>query len=95
MRKFSGAGARVEPVGSQPGWLADPARPAPVRRPPARGGRQETASARAARPDQRWKDKTAELYAAAQLLEKGEAGAVAKYKDAVNCKACHSVHKPE
>ena len=35
------------------------------------------------------------LVAAAQSLQKGEAGATAKYKDAVNCKACHSVHKPE
>lgn len=45
--------------------------------------------------DASWKDKTAKLYAAAQALEKGEAGAAAKYKDAVNCKACHSVHKPD
>jgi hypothetical protein len=42
-----------------------------------------------------WKDKTGKLLAAAQSLQKGEAGAVAKYKDAVNCKACHNVHKPQ
>ena len=42
-----------------------------------------------------WKDKTGKLLAAAQSLQKGEPGAVAKYKEAVNCKACHSVHKPE
>lgn len=42
-----------------------------------------------------WKDKTGKLLVAAQSLQKGEPGAVAKYKEAVNCKACHSVHKPE
>lgn len=42
-----------------------------------------------------WKEKTTKLYAAAQALQKGEADAAAKYKEAVNCKACHSVHKPE
>lgn len=42
-----------------------------------------------------WKEKTAKLYAAAQALEKGAPDAVAQYKAAVNCKACHSVHKPE
>ncbi len=42
-----------------------------------------------------WKDKTGKLLTAAQSLQKGEAGAAAKYKDAVNCKACHSVHKPD
>jgi nitrate/TMAO reductase-like tetraheme cytochrome c subunit len=45
--------------------------------------------------DASWKDKTTKLLAAAQSLEKGETGAAAKYKDAVNCKACHSVHKPD
>ena len=42
-----------------------------------------------------WKEKTTKLYAAAQGLEKGGAEAIAKYKDAVNCKACHSAHKPD
>lgn len=42
-----------------------------------------------------WKDKTAKLYAAAQALEKGAPDGLAKYKVAVNCKACHSVHRPE
>jgi len=41
-----------------------------------------------------WKDKTSKLLAAAQALEKGTPGAVAQYKEAVNCKACHSVYKP-
>ena len=45
--------------------------------------------------DASWTEKTGKLLAAAQSLQKGEAGATAKYKDAVNCKACHSVHKPE
>ena len=42
-----------------------------------------------------WKEKTTTLLAAAQALEKGEPGAAAKYKEAVNCKACHSEHKPD
>jgi len=45
--------------------------------------------------DASWKEKTSKLLATAEALEKGEAGAAAKYKDAVNCKACHSVHKPD
>ena len=42
-----------------------------------------------------WKKKTAALLGAAEGLEKHLPDAVAKYKDAVNCKACHSVYKPE
>ena len=42
-----------------------------------------------------WKEKTTKLLSAAQALEKGEADAASKYKEAVNCKACHSVHKPD
>jgi len=42
-----------------------------------------------------WKEKTEKLVATSKALQKGEAGAAAKYKDAVNCKACHSVHKPD
>ena len=42
-----------------------------------------------------WKEKTSKLLAAAQSLEKGAPGAAASYKEAVNCKACHSVHKPD
>ena len=44
--------------------------------------------------DASWKEKTSKLLAAAQSLEKGAPGAVAEYKEAVNCKACHNVHKP-
>ena len=33
--------------------------------------------------------------AAAQNLQKGGPDAAAKYKEAVNCKACHSAHKPD
>ena len=40
-----------------------------------------------------WKEKTSNLYAAAQALAGGAPDGVAKYKEAVNCKACHSVHK--
>ena len=42
-----------------------------------------------------WKEKTSKLLAAAQELEKGAPDAAAHYKEAVNCKACHSVHKPQ
>ncbi len=43
--------------------------------------------------DASWKEKTGKLFAAAQGLEKGGPDAIAKYKEAVNCKACHSVHR--
>lgn len=42
-----------------------------------------------------WKEKTSKLLTAAEGLEKGGAEATAKYKAALNCKACHDVHKPE
>jgi len=42
-----------------------------------------------------WQAKTSKLLAAAEGLEKGLPDAAAKYKDAVNCKACHSVHRPD
>lgn len=42
-----------------------------------------------------WKEKTAALLLAAQALEGGKAGALDQYKAAVNCKACHSIHKPD
>lgn len=42
-----------------------------------------------------WKEKTGKLLAAAESLEKGGADAVKNYKEAVNCKACHSAHKPD
>ncbi len=42
-----------------------------------------------------WKEKTAALVAAAEKLQKGDADAVESYKKAVNCKACHEVHKPK
>jgi hypothetical protein len=41
-----------------------------------------------------WNEKTAKLLAAAESLQKGEADGIAKYKEALNCKACHSAHKP-
>ncbi len=41
-----------------------------------------------------WKEKTSKLLSAAQALEKGEADALAKYKEAVNCRACHMAHRP-
>ena len=45
--------------------------------------------------DASWKEKTTKLLAAAQALQSGAPDGAAKYKEAVNCKACHSVHKPD
>ena len=42
-----------------------------------------------------WTEKTRKLVETSQALPKGGAEAQAKYKEAVNCKACHSLHKPE
>ncbi|HTI70291.1 MAG TPA: hypothetical protein VMF06_10005 [Candidatus Limnocylindria bacterium] len=42
-----------------------------------------------------WKQKTLALVAAAHALEKGEAGATDKFKEAVSCKACHKDFKPD
>jgi hypothetical protein len=41
-----------------------------------------------------WKDKTAKLYDAAKKLE-ADPTATADFKAAVDCKACHSLHKPK
>jgi cytochrome c peroxidase len=42
-----------------------------------------------------WKEKNTKLVAAAKALQKGDANGVELFKDASNCKACHSVHRPE
>jgi cytochrome c556 len=42
-----------------------------------------------------WKEKTTKLAAAADALVKGDPDARGLYKEAVNCKACHEVHKPK
>lgn len=42
-----------------------------------------------------WKTKTAALLKATRALDKGTPGALDQYKEAVNCKACHSVHKED
>jgi hypothetical protein len=42
-----------------------------------------------------WDAKTAALLKASKSLKAGEPGALAAYKAAVNCKACHTEHKPE
>jgi cytochrome c2 len=44
--------------------------------------------------DASWKEKTSALLAATEAMQKGSPDGVARYKEAVNCKACHSVHKP-
>ena len=42
-----------------------------------------------------WKAKTGALVAAVKGLQKGAPDAAAKYKEAVNCKSCHTAHKPD
>jgi hypothetical protein len=42
-----------------------------------------------------WVEKTTALNNAAIALAAGKPGALDAYKAAVNCKACHSVHKPD
>src|SRR5690349_12775103 len=42
-----------------------------------------------------WNEKCAKLLSAAEALASGAPDGAAKYKEAVNCKACHSVHKPD
>lgn len=42
-----------------------------------------------------WEEKTAALVKAAKGVKAGDADALAKFKEAVNCKACHSAHKPD
>ena len=42
-----------------------------------------------------WEEKSMALLKASKALKAGEADALAGYKKAVNCKACHSVHKPD
>jgi len=41
-----------------------------------------------------WKKKTTRIYEAAKKLQ-SDPSAVADFKEAVNCKACHSLHKPQ
>ncbi len=52
----------------------------------------------AAKPSQgdeaKWKKLCADLVSATTALDKGEDGAAAKFKAAVNCKACHEEFKP-
>jgi cytochrome c553 len=45
--------------------------------------------------DASWKTKTTALLDAAKALRDGKEGALAQYNKAVNCKACHSVHRTE
>ena len=45
--------------------------------------------------DASWKEKCDKLLAGAEALASGAPDGLAKYKEALNCKACHSVHKPD
>ena len=45
--------------------------------------------------EKEWKERAGKLLAAAKALEAGKPDAVAQYKDAVACKACHTAHKPD
>lgn len=42
-----------------------------------------------------WEKKANALLKATKSLQKGEPGGLEAYQQAVNCKACHSEHKPE
>lgn len=42
-----------------------------------------------------WAAKTSKLVAASKAVQSGAPNAAQLYKDATNCKACHSAHKPE
>ncbi len=42
-----------------------------------------------------WKSKTDALVKAINKVQKKDASGVAEFKEAVNCKACHNVHKPK
>jgi hypothetical protein len=42
-----------------------------------------------------WAAKTSKLLAAAKAVKSGTPGALDQYKEAANCKACHTEHKPE
>jgi hypothetical protein len=42
-----------------------------------------------------WNAKATALVKSARALKAGEPNALAAYKQAANCKACHSVHKPD
>ena len=42
-----------------------------------------------------WKEKSTALAAAAKALADGKAGALDQWKEAANCKACHTDHNPE
>ena len=42
-----------------------------------------------------WKKKATALLLSAKALEAGKPGALDQYKEAVNCKACHSEFKPK
>lgn len=41
-----------------------------------------------------WKEKTTKIYEAAKKLQ-SDPSAVGDFKAALNCKACHSLHKPQ
>jgi hypothetical protein len=41
-----------------------------------------------------WREKTAAMVKAARALKAGDSGAAQAYKNAANCKACHTAHRP-
>ena len=45
--------------------------------------------------DVSWKEKCEKLLAGTQALASGAPDGAAKFKEAVNCKACHTAHKPD
>lgn len=42
-----------------------------------------------------WKELAGKLLAATESLQRGDADGPAKFREAVNCKACHSAHRAD
>jgi hypothetical protein len=42
-----------------------------------------------------WAERMKKLIAATEAVQSGDAKGVAEFKEAVNCKACHELHKPK
>lgn len=45
--------------------------------------------------EKEWKERAGKLLAAAKAVDASKPETLAKYKDAVGCKGCHTAHKPD
>lgn len=92
MKKFHKAPKGVDPVCKK----ATDGKASPAELAALVAGYKAMCSAKPAKGDEAsWKEKTGKLLEAAMALQQGAADGAAKYKEAVNCKACHSSHKPD